>query len=115
MGVSILGNDIGSYCLREFKRTGTFAQYDLDAYFGFLMPLAREGMQAYVEYLTGLNKPKKVIICMLYDLSEHKSMSWADAWLRTGGVDGDPSDPLLKVRAKSIRRVLFKYGTQHVR
>lgn len=76
---------------------------------GFFQNLMGRRVQAYVERLCSVTRPKRVIVTMLYYLDETKGNSWADGVLERLGYDADPS------KLQLVMRTLFRTATARIR
>eukprot|EP00747_Dinoflagellata_sp_TGD_P189159 gnl/TRDRNA2_/TRDRNA2_49125_c0_seq1.p1 gnl/TRDRNA2_/TRDRNA2_49125_c0~~gnl/TRDRNA2_/TRDRNA2_49125_c0_seq1.p1 ORF type:complete len:336 (+),score=53.50 gnl/TRDRNA2_/TRDRNA2_49125_c0_seq1:63-1070(+) len=83
-------------------------------YFGFPFGLAyfvdmfKNRTQAFIERLIEKQRPKKVVVCMLYYLDEQPGGSWADSVLHYLGYDTNPK----KLQALISR--VFDLGTSKI-
>jgi hypothetical protein len=69
----------------------------------YFISLFKDGIKNYIKKLTKYNKPKKVIICMIYYLDEHLTGSWADNVLGYLGYNSNP----LKLQ-EAIKQIYMK-------
>merc|ERR1712232_94 len=74
----------------------------------YFVDLFGNAVQDYVLRILGSTRPKKVVVCMIYFLSETGS-SWADRALSALGYDDDPS------RLQDAIRAVFRLATSRIR
>jgi hypothetical protein len=75
---------------------------------GYLEHLYRDETQRFVEKLTLLTRPKRVIVCMIYHPDEMSSDSWASMLLRCVQYDSRPS------KLQSMIETLYERGTARI-
>jgi len=57
----------------------------------YFVHLFRVRAKKYVEELVSINKPKKILLCMIYYLDEKVGGSWADTLLKLIGYNSNPT------------------------
>merc|ERR1711998_191147 len=72
---------------------------------GHFLHLFRWKIQRYIERLVSKQKPKAVVVNMIYYLDEHPGGSWADGVLQKLGYDTDPTKLQLLIRQVYLRAV----------
>ena len=78
--------------------------------FGYFIHLFRTRIQAFAtNLLSGRNKPKRLLICMIYYLDEVPGGSWADFTLNKLGYDANPK------KLQILIRKMFAAATEQIR
>jgi hypothetical protein len=76
---------------------------------GHFVRLFRDETQRLLERLTARQRPRRVVVCMLYYLDEAQTDSWAGATLKTLGYNSDPT------KLQLLMRTIFALATSQVR
>ncbi len=76
---------------------------------GYFVHLFKTRIEAYINNLTAIHRPKKVLVCMIYYPDETADGSWADATLAALGYDQYPWKLQLVIRR------IFELATQQIR
>merc|ERR1712006_27283 len=76
---------------------------------GYFVDLFKNRVGNYVRRLVGDQKPKKVIICMIYFLDEKSTGSWADGALTCMCYNCNPG------KLQAAIRAVFRLATSRIR
>lgn len=87
--------------------SGTFCGWPLGM--GYFVDLFKNRVETYVSNLVSKQKPKKVIVCMIYFLDEEASGGWADGPLACMRYNSDPN------KLQTMIRRTFELATKRIR
>jgi hypothetical protein len=74
----------------------------------YFIKMFKNDVENYIKTLIGNNKPRKIIICMIYYPDEKKSNSWADKSLGALGYNSNPG------KLQEIIKQIFIHATMQI-
>lgn len=75
---------------------------------GYFIHLFKTRVESYVKNLTGIHRPRKIVVCMIYYPDEVADGSWADGTLSALGYNNNPA------KLQLVIRKIFALATQHI-
>lgn len=75
---------------------------------GYFIHLFKVRMEAYLRNLTAVQRPRRILVCMIYFLDEASGGSWADITLASLGYNSNPA------HLQAIIRRVFELATQQI-